>query len=1211
MDLEVLGLKRKFRQKVLEFDMSTKDAILSFILSASLKSPSFGKFKVLSLFKTMGNTILKMECCKDLLVELLKKRKEYLFNIEKLHEGLLESEIETLCLLLEFCVPHSYPGNLDAVGIDCLLKALNVDGLVLEEPVVEKPCVTVLKNLNCSFYDNLNSSIQDKIFTSLVYLFQCDSGVIRNAAREALLKLDISSSTIHSFLEGILSQDLHNAFSKRIKKNKSMTIPRCYSMDACGSERIIVHVLGSLLDIILLKKNFSDRVSLVQPLFKVLGKLCSRDHLLSFLNSGRAGEFVSEISESLSAVIQHAQQSSLLVLKNIIDSLNMGESEKDELCSKLDISLLVECACSAMDFATRNSIFILLSSIAKISSGWLSEHIIDLFAIVGESAAMQGDSHSQHILENLISTLVPCWLSKTNNVGKLFKIFMKDLPEMAEHRRLSLVVYLLRTLGEMDNLGILYYNLFHSLTFRLLNSSSGFEANLLELISPSSMIFEEWEYTFALKLCDQYSGKAWFPCLVKLLQEIEHSSMQHELLLDLYLTMQFMREKLMDTCLVFELESGNDADFLQSVLGELMEQLILHLQIVGVRCKQLGISRNILREIKNSIARVIETLTEWMKPDTFFKSIVQLLGKGDGDAMKKTLGFLCESVKEQGSVKGREMEITKRQRKAFFPVKVTGHVVPSFNELCSKINQLISSPSTDTPLKLSAISTIEVLAKEFHCDEPIFGSCLQTVVGEIDSSDLALSSACIRSTAALVGVLGSHALKQLPCIMEKVFGKVHELFRFPSKKSKQRTDGFESYKASLLLSILSALEAIITNLSGFLNPYLDTIIVIIVHPDCVLHPEAKINTRAATVRKLITEKIPVRLILPPLLNVDEAVLRCHTSLSFVFEMLGNLVSGMDRTSIGSYYVKIYDKCLASLDIRHQVPDSVKDVNLVEQSVIQAMVVLTMKLTEAMFRPLFLHSLEWAESELEENQSSKSISVDRSISFYNFVNKLIQKHRSLFVPYFKYLLESCIRYLSEDQTLDLNSLHQKRKKAKIGDPQTHLKAEVILPTKLWHVRALVLKALYQCFLYDTTETKLLDASNFQVLLKPIISQLVVEPPSTLNDYPHLPSVEDVDESLVLCLGQMAVTARSDVLWKPLNHEVLMQTRNDKIRPKILGLRVVRYLLEHLREEYLVFLPETIPFLGELLEDVELQVKTLAQEILKEMEVLSGESLKQYL
>ena len=66
----------------------------------------------------------------------------------------------------------------------------------------------------------------------------------------------------------------------------------------------------------------------------------------------------------------------------------------------------------------------------------------------------------------------------------------------------------------------------------------------------------------------------------------------------------------------------------------------------------------------------------------------------------------------------------------------------------------------------------------------------------------------------------------------------------------------------------------------------------------------------------------------------------------------------------------------------------------------------------------------------------------------------------------------------------------------------------------------------------------------------------------------------------------------------------------MRARILGLRIVKYLVENLREEYLVLLAETIPFLAELLEDVELPVKTLAQEILKELESMSGENLREY-
>jgi len=63
----------------------------------------------------------------------------------------------------------------------------------------------------------------------------------------------------------------------------------------------------------------------------------------------------------------------------------------------------------------------------------------------------------------------------------------------------------------------------------------------------------------------------------------------------------------------------------------------------------------------------------------------------------------------------------------------------------------------------------------------------------------------------------------------------------------------------------------------------------------------------------------------------------------------------------------------------------------------------------------------------------------------------------------------------------------------------------------------------------------------------------------------------------------------------------------MRAKILGLRIVKFLVHNLKEEYLVLFGETIPYLSELLEDVELSVKSLAQEILQEMESMSGESL----
>ena len=60
----------------------------------------------------------------------------------------------------------------------------------------------------------------------------------------------------------------------------------------------------------------------------------------------------------------------------------------------------------------------------------------------------------------------------------------------------------------------------------------------------------------------------------------------------------------------------------------------------------------------------------------------------------------------------------------------------------------------------------------------------------------------------------------------------------------------------------------------------------------------------------------------------------------------------------------------------------------------------------------------------------------------------------------------------------------------------------------------------------------------MLLGPLIDQISVEKPSNTTE--SIPSSQDMDKTLVTCLGQMAITAGTDLLWKPLNHEVLFHS-----------------------------------------------------------------------
>lgn len=1198
------------------FDQSTKEDILAFILGSAQRLSDYGKLMILSLLKGIGSAIMHYKAVKSFLCSLLERRSKYYFELDKSYQKLSNTEIEILCLLLESCaVPSLFDGH---ALEDHLLKALRLDRVASEDPAIIQPCITVLKKLNGDLYTGMKHDVQELLFYRLVFLFRNANGDVQNATREALLRLKISCSTVGQMLDFIFKQESLIISSVKGKKKK-LDVHSWSNLPSdmiCKGEDAL-SLLSAVLDILLLKKDIANRNSLIGPLFKLLGKVFSDEWICGTrTQDDKLIELSPNISQTTST-ISYIQQTLLIILEDICTSLTNAVPLKDDIINEINIKLLVECAHSAKDGVTLNHVFSLISSVAKVIPDKVLEHILDIVTIIGESAVSQIDNHSRRVFEDLISAVVPFWLSKTHNVDKLLKVFMNVLPEVAEHRRLSIVVYLLRTLGECNSLAPLLVLLFRSLVSRkgltclsTLNNSESF----------MSLMHREWEYVFAVQICEQYSCQIWLPALVMLLQQIGRGNLCQELFIELLFAMQFTLHKMQDPEFAFKLKSGEDSDDIQRKLEELMEQVVPLLQLVDASRKQISIPVAIRKELKECTRVVSRTITLHMIPSAYFKGIIKLLGHADGNVKKKALGLLCETVRNQDTVKSKHKgrrRINPNSSSTWLHINESS--VESFEKMSSEIIRLVDESTDDSKasLKLAAVSALEVLANRFPSNYSIYSMSLASITKGITSHNLAVSSSCLRTTGALINVLGPRSLAELPRIMEnvtKISGEVSSCSDLKTKCDDGNTPvAVSSSKDSLILSILFTLEAVVDKLGSFLNPYLGDILeILVLHPEYVSGADLKLKLKADAVRKLLTEKIPVRLALPPLLKIySRAVQSGDSSLEIAFEMLANLIGSMDKSSVSGYHANIFELCFLALDLRRQHPLSVQNIDVVEKSVINAMIALTMKLTETMFKPLFIRSIEWAESDVVETESMGSSNIDRAITFYSLVNRLAESHRSLFVPYFKYLLDGCIHHLTTAGDAKPSGLTRKKKKAKIQEAGNMKEENSVLSLRNWHLRALVLSSLHKCFLYDTGSLKFFDSSNFQVLLKPIISQLVIEPPASLEENSNIPSTKEVDDLLVVCIGQMAVTAGTDLLWKPLNHEVLLQTRSDMVRARILALRIVKYLVENLKEEYLVLLAETIPFLGELLEDVELSVKSLAQEIFKEMEFLSGESLQQYL
>lgn len=94
------------------------------------------------------------------------------------------------------------------------------------------------------------------------------------------------------------------------------------------------------------------------------------------------------------------------------------------------------------------------------------------------------------------------------------------------------------------------------------------------------------------------------------------------------------------------------------------------------------------------------------------------------------------------------------------------------------------------------------------------------------------------------------------------------------------------------------------------------------------------------------------------------------------------------------------------------------------------------------------------------------------------NMSFNVNRSLFVPYFSYLLDGCILNLTGGKLVgDAEIVQPKKKKKKAADAE-HVTGTIVSSSE-WHLRYLVLSALHKCFLHDTVS--FLDAPKFQVFI----------------------------------------------------------------------------------------------------------------------------------
>lgn len=84
------------------------------------------------------------------------------------------------------------------------------------------------------------------------------------------------------------------------------------------------------------------------------------------------------------------------------------------------------------------------------------------------------------------------------------------------------------------------------------------------------------------------------------------------------------------------------------------------------------------------------------------------------------------------------------------------------------------------------------------------------------------------------------------------------------------------------------------------------------------------------------------------------------------------------------------------------------------------------------------------------------------------------------------------------------------------------------------------------------------------------------------------------------------------WKTLNYQILLKTQHSEPKIRYNALKTIQMWWKKVGEELLVLLPETVPFLSELMEDTNIHVENLCQETILTIESYLGpETISSYL
>ncbi|XP_003699510.1 HEAT repeat containing 1 homolog l(2)k09022 isoform X2 [Megachile rotundata] len=855
--------------------------------------------------------------------------------------------------------------------------------------------------------------------------------------------------------------------------------------------------------------------------------------------------------------------------------------------AQLQVDLITQCIRTSRNPQTHHHALLVLVELLKVVDVRCALYtIMPIFTFMGSSVVRQDDAYSIQIISKTIETVVPIINAAENETHacEVLRTFIVSLPDIPEHRRTPLFVKLLQLL---DNHFHLYYLLSFeshvmSRTMQISNQKTygqrlEFALQVSQEFPPIRLVMvcvklAKFMRELPVDVEDEEGRKAAMAFKYGHILDLKKCSPKH-LRHYKYTLVQFLSKLLSSSDFitrVAELDSS-EMDKAKPYYDQLIVELVLLIQSTSKNAdrhqgKPIGKYWKILL---HHLYDVLDLVNNLLPNEVFLFSIKHLIEH------------------ELPTIKRKVLELfnTRLQQRKFSEddhVELLGLI----ESLLKMIEPRVKFESQEQEIiQQTVLITLKLLAKLLATEHPaVFKPILEMTTELLRTREgpvLGSAALCVAELCSSMRIHAIHSLnKFVPAILQLLENHCHQ-----------------GVPDVIVVSIVSALQKIVESVGNFLSLYLDQLLFELARLNSLYtdteHPKigTVVSRLNATTQKL-SSCIPLRVLLPAVNRTYVTLLtkktyKCIPALMTVLAESFNSVQPADLSTaipdLGNFFLKV-------LQFREDISESddmevdgseltMKDIMMVEESASKAIVALVLKLSEATFRPLYYKLYDWA----ARNPQFKL----RSITFYRLSANIAECLKSLFVLFAGHFLKhAALLLISNNPAIN-------------EEPQ-----EMTLPVESNQIELVeaVMLTLYRVFSYDAHN--FVNQERFDVLAQPLVDQLE----NTMGSKEEY--VKRANDLVVPCIAAFASAIPDDSLHKNLVYQTLLKTRHTKPYVRSAALSAVVEIVRKLGEDFMPLLPETIPFLAELLEDEDEATEKCAQNAVRTLEEILGEPLQKY-